>query len=117
MMLEACENFTRKLWGRAFFAHVLCVACFQPAPSFLIQDVSDPEKVFRRPEVDIDFFSRPGIGVPEACGNKLYGNTFSVQGRGEVMAECVRPEPGYPGVPGKFFTEAIQAVWCLVALY
>ena len=96
-----------ELRGRAFSASNLLVACGSTGPSFLIQDVSDAEQIFRRPEMNIDFFCCPGICVPESGTDKLDWDAFSVQGRGEKMTNCVRSEPRYPGVLGKFFTEAI----------
>lgn len=72
-----------------------------------IQDVSDAEKVSGRPEVDINLFGCPGIGVPEAGTYELNGNAFSVHDCAEIMAECMWAEFGYPGVPGKFITEAV----------
>lgn len=89
----------------------------QLALSFLIQDVGDTQQVFRRPDVDVNFFRRAGIGVPENGAYKLDRDTFFVQGCGEIVSKGMRTEPRYPGVPGKFITETVQAVLCLVALY
>ena len=107
----------QQLWDRAFSASYLLEACGSTGPFFLIQDVGDPQQVFGRPEVDVDFFRGPGIGMSEDGAYELDGYAFSVQGRGEIMPQCVRAEPWYAGVPGKFITEAIQAVFCLIALY
>lgn len=60
--------------------------------------------------MNVYFFCRPGIGVTEASADELDWNTFFIQGRGEIMPKGMRAEPRYPGVPGKFFTEAVQAV-------
>ena len=79
----------------------------QPALSLLIQDVGNAQKVFRRPEVDVDFFRCPGIGMPEDCAYKLDWDAFFVQGCGEIVSKGMRTESWYPGVPGKFITEAI----------
>ena len=75
----------------------------------LIQNVGDTQQVFRRPEVDVDLFGRPGIGVAQAGADELDGNAFFIQDCAEIMAEGMGPELGYPGLPGKFFTEAVHA--------
>lgn len=67
--------------------------------------------------MDVDFFRCPGIGMPENFAYELDRDTFFVQCRGKIVPKGMRPEPRYPGVPGKFVTEAIQAVIGLVALY
>ncbi len=58
--------------------------------------------------MDVDFFCRLGICVAEANANELDGDAFSVQGRAEIVPDRMRSEPRYPGVPGKFFTKAIE---------
>ena len=82
----------------------------QLTPSFLIQDVSEAQQVFGGPDMNIDFFCSPGIGVPEASADKLDRDAFFIQGRAEIMSKRMRPEPRYPGFPGKLFTETVQAV-------
>ncbi len=81
----------------------------QLALFFLIQDVSDTQQVFRRPEMDVDFFRRPGIGMPENCADELHGDAFSVQRCGEIVPQGMRPEARYPGVPGQTVTKPVKA--------
>ena len=107
----------QQLWDRAFSASYLLEACGSTGPFFLIQDIGDTQQVLGRPEVDVDFFCGPGIGMPKNGAYELDGDAFSVQGRGEIMTEGMRAEPRYPGVPGKFITETPQTVWRLIALY
>ena len=76
----------------------------------IIKTISDTQQVFRRPEVDVDFFCRPGIGMPEDGAYELDGDSFYVQVCGEIMPQSMRSKPRYPGVPGKFFAEAVQTV-------
>ena len=76
----------------------------------LIQDVGDTQQVLGRPEMDVDSFGRPCIGMAEASADELDRDAFFVECRAEIMSDCVRPEPPYPGMLGKFFTEAVQAV-------
>lgn len=66
--------------------------------------------------MDIDLFGCPGIGVAETFGNKLYGDTFSIQSCSEVVTQGMRPESRYPGIVGKFFTETVQTVSQFIAL-
>ena len=75
--------------------------------SSTIQDVSDAEKISRRPEMNVDLLCRSGIGVPEAGANELDWSAFSVHDCAEIVAEGVWSESRYPGVPGKFITEAV----------
>jgi len=76
-------------------------------PIFLIQNISDTQQVFRRPEMDIDFFCCPGIGVAKDNADELNGDVFYIQGRGEIMPQSLRTKSRYPGVPGKFFTKVV----------
>lgn len=96
--------------GAGHLAGNLPEACVPTRPIFLIQDVGDTQQVPGRPNVDVDLLCRPGIGMPETCADELDRYTFSVQGRGEIMPKRMRTEPRYPGVPGKFFTEAVHTV-------
>jgi len=82
----------------------------QLAPSLSIQDVGDTQQVFRWPKMNVNLFRRLGVGMSEARADELDGNAFYVQCRGEIMTQRMRPELRYPGLPGKFFTEAVQAV-------
>ena len=75
----------------------------------IIKTIGDTQQVPGRPEMNVDFFCCPGIGMTEDFANELDRDTLSVQGRAEIMPERMRPEPRYSGVPGKFFTEALQA--------
>ena len=75
----------------------------------IIKTIGYTKKFFRRPDMYVDFFRRPGIGMPKNCANKLDRDAFFVQGRGEVMAECMRPESRYPGVLSQTFTKPVQA--------
>ena len=76
-------------------------------PALLIQDVGDAQQIFRRPEMNVDCFCCPGIGVAEAGANELDRNAFFIQDCAEIVAERVWSEPRYTGIPGKFFTEAV----------
>jgi len=79
----------------------------QLALFFLIQDVGDTEQVLGRPEMDVNPLGRPRIGMAKAIADELDRYAFSVQGRAEIMAERLWPEPRYPGVSGKFFAEIV----------
>lgn len=94
--------------GRVPLACNMHEAYITARPLLLIQDVGDTQQVFGRPDVNINLLCCPGIGMPKNSTDKLDGDTFSVQGCGEIMPQRMRPEPRYPGVPGKFFTEAVQ---------
>lgn len=114
MVMTRTRKFHQKLsksfsesWGQAFPASILLVVCGSTGPSFLIQDVGDSQEVLGRPDVDVDFFCCPGIGMAEDGTNKLNRDAFFIQGRGEIVAQGVRSEPGYPGVPGEFLTEMV----------
>jgi len=99
------QTIIQKLRGRALFAfeHGL-----RPnLPLLLIQDVGDTQQVPGRPDMDVDFFCRPGICVAEASADELDGDTFPVQICSEVVPKRMRSESRYPGVTGKFFTQAI----------
>jgi len=74
---------------------------------FLIKNVSNPQKIPGRPDMDIDFFCCSGIGMSKAGGNKLDGDTFCVKRCCEIMPQSLRTKSRYPGVPGKFFTQII----------
>ncbi|MBA7631127.1 hypothetical protein ES703_38654 [subsurface metagenome] len=74
----------------------------------LVKTISDSQQVLGRPEMDVDFFCRPGVGMSEANANELDRDTFSVQGSAEIVPECMRSESWYPGMPGKFFTETVK---------
>ena len=76
-------------------------------PIILVKTISDTQQVFGRPDVDINLFGCSGIGMTEAGTYKLDGDAFFVKDGAEVMAECMRAEPRYPGFPGKLFTEAV----------
>jgi len=82
----------------------------------LIQDVGDAEEIFRRPEVNVNCFCCPGVGMPEACADELNGNAFFIQDCAEIMSQGMRTEARNAGVPGKFFTEAVHAASELIAL-
>jgi len=75
-----------------------------------IQNIGDAEQVFRRPEVDVDCFCCPGIGVTEDGTDKLNGNAFFIQDCAEIVAKGMRTETRNPGVLGKFITEAVHTV-------
>jgi len=79
----------------------------QLALSFLIQDIGDTEQVPGRPDMDINFFCRPGICMAKDGADKLKGYTFPVQICSEIVPKRMRSESRYPGVPGKFFTQAV----------
>ena len=103
-------NFKRFYQGESLHSIIQRkVRSSSPCP-FLIENVSDSEQVFGRPEMDIDFFGRPGIGMAQDCADELDRDAFYVQNRAEIMTECMRAEPRYAGSSGKFFTEAVQAV-------
>ena len=110
MDLTRIRKFYRKLWGRAFSASDLLEVCVSTGPSLLIQDIGDTQQICGRPDVDIDFFCGPGIGMAEAIADELDRNAFFIHGRTEIMPKRMRSKPRYPGVPGKLFTEAVQAV-------
>jgi len=74
----------------------------------LVETIGYAQEVFGRPEMDIDSFGRSRIGVPEASADELDRDAFDVQFRCEIMPQRMRSESRYPGVPGKFFTEAVQ---------
>lgn len=78
-------------------------------PALLIQNISNPQQVLGWPEMDINCFCCPGIGVAEAGADELDRYAFFIQDCAEIVAERVWSEPRYPGVFGKFFTEAVQA--------
>ncbi len=94
---------------RHFLRAIRAKYAIQLTPSLLIQDVSDTQQVFRRPEMDVDFFRRPGIGMPENCADELHGDAFSVQRCGEIVPQGMRPEARYPGVPGQTVTKPVKA--------
>ena len=76
----------------------------------IIKTIGDPQEVPGRPEMNVDFFCCPGIGMAEASADELDRDAFFIQGRGEIMPQGMRPEPRYTRVPGKFFTQAVQTV-------
>jgi len=85
-------------------------------PILLIQNVGDAQQVLGRPEVNVNCFCCPGIGVTEACADELNGNAFFIQDCAEIMPQGMRTEARNPGVLGKFFTEAVHAASELIAL-
>ena len=84
--------------------------------SFLIQDICYTEQISGWPYMNIDFFRRPGVCVPENDADELDGDIFYIQCCGKVMAQGVGPKTRYPGVPGKFFAKIVQSTFCLEAL-
>ena len=109
MMVGPYENFKRFYQGELLSARILREVRSSSPCLFLIQDISNTQQIFRRPDVDVNLLCRPGVSVPEDGTNKLDGNAFSVQGRGEIVPNRVGSEPRSPGSPGKLFTEAVQA--------
>lgn len=108
MMFGSMRTIQQNFNGVRRFLRAICTKySIQLTPSLLIQDVSDTQQVFGRPEMNVDFFCRPGICVPETCADELDGDAFSIQGCGEMMPKRMRTEARNPGVPGKFFTEAV----------
>lgn len=111
MIISSYATISQTLTRASCYLRTFCAKCTSRlALSFLIQDVSDTQQVLGRPEMDVDSFGRPGIGVAETSADELDRNTFFIKGRAEIMADCMWSEPRYPGVPGKFFTEAVQTI-------
>lgn len=82
----------------------------------LVQTIGDAQEVPGRPKMDVNLLCCSGIGMAQDGADKLYRDTFCVEGRGEIMPQSMRPEPWYPGLACKFFTEAVHAVSCMIAL-
>lgn len=109
------EIFNRNLRGRALLSCALSHTimhdmCILTGPFILIQDIGNPEQVPGGPDMDIDLLCCPGISMTEDCADELDGDTFFIKRCAEIVAERMRSEPRYLGVPRKFFTESVKTV-------
>ena len=105
---KAKAKFFSSILGRGIFAGGLSEACVFTLPLFSIQNICNPKQVFWRPNMNVDLFCCSCVSVAEACGNKLYRDTFCIKSRCEIMPQCMWPEPRYPGVLGKFFAQPVK---------
>ena len=106
---KVSRNFIRA--GHFLFSiFILRLNAIHPALTFSIQNIGYTQQITGWPDMNIDLFRRPCIGMPKAFGNKLDGDTFYIQGRGEIVPQGMRPEPWYPGMFGQTFTKPVKAV-------
>lgn len=104
----------RRLRGRSIRGFIAypsfpeTIGIMPTGPALSIRTVCNAEQISGWPDVAVDFFRGPCIGVAEDLADELDGDALFVKGGAEIMAQGVWAETGYIGSFGESFAEAVE---------